>query len=192
LKTNQRFTVEIDQKKVSLKPSKIDSYADYEEARKAAIEEGMKVCDRALKRRFQSRREMEEKLYKKGFIRSEVEFIINELIRMNLIDDRRFTRFFLESHQKSRPFGEYALRQKLMAKGISREIMDEEIAGYFEENDPSLEALELVKRRFDRYENLDKMEKIKKIDTYLFGRGFQSDVIQKVFRLLKEEDLLED
>lgn len=194
MQKNRRLREVIEGEKVSINPKKKVFFETYEEALKAAVTEGMNDAARSLKNRLKTRFEIEQKLLDKGYLEYEITLVIDELIKHKLIDDRRFTKFFLESYQKTRPYGVFALRQKLGAKGVERSIIDEEIDKYYgdEDNDAADEAIDLIKKRYSTYARLKKMDKIQKIDRYLFNRGFEYDVTEKVLSRLEDEGLMDD
>jgi len=150
------------------------------------VQEGIELILRGLKLRPKTVFEAREALRRKGFLSGEIGEIIVRLEAEKYLDDRLYLRYFLTSYQQNKPFGEYALRQKLTAKGIDRELLEEELSAYRKENDPAEEAFELVLKRLGRYEGQPRHQQIQKIDRYLFGRGFEYEVTEKVInRLVK-------
>src|SRR5271155_2920871 len=81
------------------------------------------VALRFLKIRPRSVVELKEKLEAKGFSDSDIETTIHDLIASGLLDDRAFTKSWI-NYRLARPFGFTRIIQELKAKGIDQEIVD--------------------------------------------------------------------
>ncbi len=187
MKKNIRKIIYLDGEKVSVSLKNSGKITSYSEGYKLCIKEGLNASYKLMKSRPKSEYEIKQALHKKGFLDSEIKSVIDSLKNQNLINDIRFVRFFLESYQNSKPFGKYVLKKKLIEKGISSETISEEISKYFEENDIVEQALSLIKQRSYKYEGLKKLDKIQKIERYLYSRGYSYDVSQSVLSKLELE-----
>lgn len=187
---NIRNVIEVEGTQVSVRAKTGPCFKSYQEAFKKAVHEGIELTLRGLKLRPKTVFEAKTALGSKGFLEVEIDEILARLKAEKYLDDRLYLRYFLASYQQHKPFGEYALKQKLTAKGIARDLLEEELSAYQAENDPALEAYELILKRWGRYEGLPKYKQIQKIDRYLFGRGFEYEVTEKVISRLGKEGYL--
>lgn len=187
-----RTAILLQGQRVSVKNKKIPFAEDFEEAQKWMKQEIKEEGYKLLKMRPRSEKEIRDKLFEKGFLEEEINFLCAQFTEEGWINDAKFTRYFLESYQKSRPLGEYALKQKLREKGVDSLVIEEALCGYFSENNAAEEALNLIRKRFYQYQALPKMEQIKKITAYLFTRGYEYPVIEEVLHALKKEGLIQD
>ncbi|HCL56937.1 MAG TPA: hypothetical protein DHW82_08010 [Spirochaetia bacterium] len=176
----QRQILIFEEGKVSVKPLKIAQIENYKDAFLEMIKEGLETSFRILKSRPRSEYEIKSNLVRKNFLESEIELIVEELKKMKLVNDAQFVDFFLEGYQKNKPYGEFALRQKLYEKGIVKDLIEEKLTEYYFSNSAEEEAYGLMIKRIDKYKNLSKMEKIKKMTAYLFSRGYEYSVIESV------------
>jgi len=131
---------------------------------------------------MRSRRELAERLQRRGIPAGTVNELLAELSRRGLIDDTKFAQAWVRGRQALRPSGAVRLRYELTRKGVSREIIDRAIAAVMEEQGSSeLELAQAVARvRGDRYRGLPREVAGRRLATYLQRRGFSADVIAKV------------
>ncbi|MDZ4228926.1 MAG: RecX family transcriptional regulator [Patescibacteria group bacterium] len=90
---------------------------------------------------------------------------IPQLIELDLLDDQKFARWWVDQRLTFRPKGNRALTAELLAKGIDREIIASVMLTREEET--RLAKKLLVKK------NLDKPH----AQRYLLARGFSSDIV---------------
>ena len=145
-----------------------------------ALEKAMKL----LNRRAYSAAELTAKLLQAGFPESETESAVNECKRRRFIDDTLLAEDYT-ALLRIRNTGSRVIRQKLIRRGLSAEIVDnhlpEEDSGAAE-RESALRALDYKWRLLSR-EN-DMRKKREKAFRYLAGRGFASGLI---FELLNEK-----
>src|SRR6516165_4673312 len=92
-------------------------------------EKALAYAVRALTRRDHSVAEMERKLRDKGFSVGVIAGLIARLGKSGYLDDRRFAERWAESAVRSgRGYGP-RLRMELARRGISREIVEDVLAG---------------------------------------------------------------
>lgn len=139
---------------------------------------------RFLKIRPHSITELKEKLENKGFAQTEVEFVLHELIASGLLDDRAFTRNWI-NYRLARPFGFRRIIQELKLKGVDQGIIDQAVADVHGEYEPASVALELAERRWQRMPDIDLGKKKKRVLDFLLRRGFEAATAIKVLNELK-------
>ena len=139
---------------------------------------------RFLKIRPRSIGEIKEKLEGKGFSETEIDTTVHDLIASGLLDDRAFTKSWI-NYRLARPFGFRRIIQELKAKGIDQQIIEEAVVEIKGSYDPENAALELAQRRWQRLPALDPQKKKKRVIDFLLRRGFEADVVLKVFKQLR-------
>jgi len=143
-----------------------------------------------LSYRSRSEKEISEKLKKKGFSPENIEEVIADLKRVNLLDDYEFACQWIKNRLKNRPRGLTLLSQELLKKGIKREIIDEASEEFYPEDQEVEIASELIRKREKRYKGLDKKIARKRMSGFLLRRGFSYEVVKEV--LEEFADLFEE
>jgi len=138
---------------------------------------------RFLKIRPRSIGELKEKLVIKGFLKDEIEVVVQQLIASGLLDDRAFTKSWI-NYRLARPFGFRRIIQELKVKGVDQDIIDQAIADFDDDYNPEKVALELAQRRCQRQPAIDPLKKKKRVLDFLLRRGFDVDIAMKVLKKL--------
>lgn len=142
-----------------------------------------------LKFRPRTKKEVQKYLYKKiekrHFSRDDVDKVISDLEEQGLIDDKKFTSWFIEQRARSKPKGQFVLKSELLRLGIAKELIDQ----YLEEYPPQEESLALraLQSKWPRFTSLSRKERFEKAAAFLMRRGFPFDVIRKTIEKLEEE-----
>lgn len=140
-----------------------------------------------LKFRPRTEKEIRSYLYKKiktkHWSKDDVEKVIEKLKKEDLIDDKKFIDLFVRDRLALKPKGKKVLIQELRQKGIS----DELIENYFSKNQINEEklALEILKKRWLRFKNLDSQKRFEKSARFLISRGFDFNLVKKTIDKLK-------
>ena len=90
---------------------------------------------------------------------------IPKLIELDLIDDQKFARWWVDQRVRLNPRGNIALKTELMQKGIDREIIDSVLLSKDQE-------IDLAKKLLAK-KNLDQP----RAQRLLLSRGFSSDIV---------------
>ena len=143
--------------------------------------EFQKVLDKLL--RFAMVRPRSEKEITDYFRRKKVhdsmhEKLLEKLKHLELVDDAKFAKWWIEQRQAFKPKPKRILIQELRIKGIDKEIIDEVLGE--EIVDEGKMARELIEKKMYKWKNLPAREARQKMYQYLAGKGFPWDVIQKV------------
>ena len=153
-------------------------------------DEFIKFYDRALNflsYRPRSEKELQDWFKKKKIGNKTQKLIEKKLRRFNYLDDREFTRWWIEQRMTFRPFGKRRLALELRQKGINQEMIEEELGKL--EDDKLIElAEELAKKRMKTLKNLPYFETREKLLAFLSRRGFRWEIIKTVVaKTLKKE-----
>lgn len=116
--------------------------------------------------------EIRRKLRERRFDKEIIEKVIDELKKLDLLDDEKFARAWLEERLRNRPCGRFLIKKKLLEKGISEEIVN----SVLEENLSRELEIELARKLM---ESKDK-EPRQKLVLFLKSRGFGWEVIEEV------------
>lgn len=105
----------------------------------ACYEKGLSL----LAMREHTRQELRFKLIQKGFSSEQASSAIDRLVAEGALDERRYTRAFIDSRLRKAPEGRSLLARRLQDKGVPRQIVDEILSEIF--SDETFEA-ELILR----------------------------------------------
>lgn len=141
---------------------------------------------RFLSIRNHSRNELRQKLLRKKFSEEIIEKVLNELSQLSYLNDKKFAeQFFNELIGKH--FGPLKIKNEMMKRGIDKQIMDEILRDYFNDENFQKEVIlnYLQKNKFPK--KIKSINDLQKIYNHLSGRGFGSSAILKALREKFEE-----
>lgn len=163
---------------------KVDQELDEEKIAKIIKEaEFQKTLDKLLKfATFRPRSVSEVKFwYKRKKVPESIQTeLFNRLNSLELIDDTKFAKWWVEQRQSFSPKTKRVLTNELRIKGIDREVI-KEILEETEIDEVRL-AKELIKNKMYKWEKFDLKTKKQKISQYLTGKGFDWNVISNVLK----------
>lgn len=143
--------------------------------------EFQKTLDKLLK--FATLRPRSEKEIRDWFKRKKVhetirEELSNKLNRLELVDDEKFAKWWIEQRQDFRPKAKRVLNNELRTKGISNEIINK-VLGETKVDEEKI-ARELLEKKKYKWKGLNKLIARRKMSEYLARKGFDWDVIRKL------------
>lgn len=106
--------------------------------------------------------------------------LFDKLKRLELLDDTKFAKWWVEQRITFRPRGKRALMAELRQKGIDRYIIDEVLVKA--DMDEKEMAKKLLERRKYRWEKLNKLEVRKKKSEFLARKGFSWEIIKQLVK----------
>ena len=137
--------------------------------------------------RDRSVQEMRERLQKNRFSPEVIDEAIADLRRLNLLDDRTFTRRWVESRLQGTAAGRGRFAHDLRRKGVHPDI----IAAVLEEFKDCLEseaaAVNLLRRAARRYRGLDMVKAKRRMFGLLGRRGYERETAMKAIDQVWEE-----
>jgi len=144
---------------------------------------------RLLKYRPRSQKEIEEHLRRKKFPPQLIREVVGEFVNAGLIDDREFTKFWVNWRGEVNPKSKNFIRHELRLKGITEDLIVEALEK-ISEGDEFLKAKELAQKRYERLKNLEPLKKKQRLYAYLQRRGFNQEITWDVLNsLFKEREL---
>ena len=139
-----------------------------------------------LSYRPRSRTEVRNYLRRKETPPAIIDAALARLDHLNLINDRDFASFWVESREHFSPRGARALKNELRMKGVDREVLDELIDNEKDEERAMLagrkKALSLV-----RIPDIDFATFRSRLGSFLQRRGFSYDISARTIRTLWRE-----
>ena len=168
---------------------KVGMIIDEEKLKKIAYEENLINCkETALKiieRSYKTKKEMTKRLLEKGYNLEEINETLKFLEEYNFINDESYAKAFIKDKTKTQ--GKQKIKYALKNKGVSEEIIEEELSNVDmekEKENAKILALKkynvLIKRENDKY-------KIKeKIIRFLISRGYNYEVAKDAVKEMLE------
>jgi regulatory protein len=170
----------------ALKLHKGQHLDDDEIARLQALDEIEVAHERALdflSYRPRSAEEVRRRLREKKISETAIETVVGRLERAGLLDDRAFTRFWIENREQFKPRGARALRYELRQKGVPDAIIEDALSD-FDEQDAAYRA---ARARVRRYAQADQQTFRKRLGDHLTRRGFAYSTVRDVLDRLWAE-----
>jgi regulatory protein len=150
-----------------------------EQLRRAAIAEERRRVETAalayLSARPRSRREVEQRLARRGFDRDLVSAVLNHLTSLGYLDDATFARGWVEARGDRRPTGTRRLAADLRARGVGSEAIDSALAMRDEPTEAAL-AEALARKRLAALRAVPAHEQARRLLGILLRRGFRGDL----------------
>lgn len=131
---------------------------------------------RLLGYRPRSVAEVRLKLRQKEYPDLVIERVLERFQELELLSDAAFARYWVDQRETFKPRSAMALRQELMQKGVSRELIDEAIGDL----DETAAAYRAAEKKAARWSTLPKDEFKRKVGSFLQRRGFNYSIIRDV------------
>ncbi|MBN2008677.1 RecX family transcriptional regulator [candidate division KSB1 bacterium] len=143
---------------------------------------------RFLSFRDRSEKEIRDKLKTLKIDAAVIDWVMDELKRLKLVDDGRFATAFAKGKMASKPMGEYLLRREMSAKGLSDKYIETAIEQINQEHDPYKLAMQLAEKQLKKQGHVDAVKAKKRVSDFLLRRGFNWDIIHDVLDKLHVND----
>tara|TARA_B100001996_G_scaffold102228_1_gene76746 strand:- start:5601 stop:6242 length:642 start_codon:yes stop_codon:yes gene_type:complete len=149
--------------------------------KKMRLQEARDAAYKLLSYRMRSTGEMRNRLDKKSFLPDEIDITIEQLKKLNYLNDNEFVKTFAKEKVKLKMIGPRLLRSELFKYYIETSLIDQAINEIYETNDVYLLIEKhLEKKGVSRGDILDNSKK-KKLSDYLIRKGFSWVQINEVF-----------
>ena len=149
--------------------------------------EFQKTLDKLLRfanLRPRSEGEINNYLRRKKVHESKHSQLFDRLNHLELIDDEKFAKWWVEQRQAFRPKPKRILSNELRVKGINSEIIKKVVGE--EEIDEEKMAKDLIEKRAYKWKNFEGFELKQKMSQYLAQKGFTWEIVEKVVKLSVE------
>lgn len=140
----------------------------------------LNVALRLLTPRDHGCAELSRKLKQRGFDDKNVTLTINECIRLNYLNDERFSLTFLRQLVR-KGYGPKQIQHRLRTKGISNAIIQDVLSHHFPEPMQVETCRITANKKLSSAAFVAKSGELKvRLYRFLFGRGFKPEVIRQV------------
>lgn len=144
----------------------------------------MQIALRLLTKRSYSKRELFNKILLKGGDKKYIEVVLTKLINKGFIDDELYAKNLIETQLKYKKNGLNRIKSVLFSKGIAKEIIDNLIPNYKEEESLK-DNIKIIAQK--KYNSLVKRKiepkKIKeKLTLFLFNKGYELELIKSTIK----------
>ena len=129
--------------------------------------------------------EVKNKLNKKGYKKEIVNKTIEFFIEHKLLSDEEYAELFLENQIKYRPAGRILCRNKMIKKGLDRDLVERILNEKFSKGEEEQLAYKLAILKEKIINSKTKKDKISKIGQYLNRKGFSENIIWQTLEALK-------
>lgn len=135
---------------------------------------------RFIERRMHSRNELKQKLAKQEHDAATIEGVLDDLERLNYVDDAKFAAAKVESAAKVRHHGRRRAAIELMKKGVTGEAARNALDNTYDTHDSLSVARELARKKFKSLSKLPPEVARRRLVGMLGRRGFEYDVVRPV------------
>jgi len=124
-----------------------------------------------LRTRPRSRKEMLDRLARKGFDEEASEGAVQALEDLGYISDEEYASTYVEARTGRKPRGRYAIRRELRGKGIDRTTIDRALTSISDEDEKDA-AIRVARMQLPRYEVIPPEVAQRRMYQFLLRRGF--------------------
>ncbi len=150
---------------------------------KKELKKAKLTVERALKIRYRSIKEIEDKLHRKGFSPDIIQETLSYFTKAEILDDVLLTKAWIQSCLM-KPFGMIRIRHELKLKGIDEEIIESEMKKVSDQFESDEMIENLTKKMKSRYNKIAPLKRRQRANGFLSRRGFDSSTILKVIKQL--------
>ncbi|MBQ2639796.1 MAG: RecX family transcriptional regulator [Bacilli bacterium] len=137
------------------------------------------VALKSLKSRFKSVKELKNSLIKKEYPKDLVDNTVNRLIKEKYLDDRLFSKSYINNQIITTSKGPKKISIELTKKGVSKEIINDEIKN-FTEDDQIKKIDKVINKLIKSNRSRGSIVLKNKISTDLINMGYDLSIINKV------------
>ncbi|MBI5182451.1 MAG: RecX family transcriptional regulator [Nitrospirae bacterium] len=133
-----------------------------------------------LSYRPRSKKEVADRLKKKGFSDEVIKGAVKSLENYNYINDSDFAFNLAEDKIRKKPTGPALLRSELIKKGIPKDIVDKTIKEIYNKYGERSLAINALNSRTKIISGLREADKKRRLYNYLIQRGFSYDIANEI------------
>jgi regulatory protein len=143
---------------------------------------------RLIAKRMRSEKELINRLKIKKYSEDVINLVLENMHKLKLIDDNEFTKKYItDSIYLKRPFGQIAVKQKLYALGINKELINKGVDEYLNTETELDLAYNAAKKKVKFLKKYPKEKQKHRIYSFLAQRGFNYDVVKRVMNKMNFE-----
>ncbi len=150
------------------------------EEQECANNYGLRLLNFKMRTEQEIRRRMKEKEYTEDVVDTTIEY----LYYLNYLNDEEYASKFIKDKSNLKNMGKERIKRELYAKGIDKEIINNQIEEIVDDDDEYEKATEMaIKKLETTYKNDDKNAQYRKLGGFLQRKGYSMNI---VFKILKE------
>ena len=164
---------------------RVNLNVDIEKLKDLAEKEEMLRCNnsaiRIIERNYKTEKEVRNKLIEKGYNENAINNAIDFLQKYNFLNDNTYTKMYVKDKLNSQ--GSNKIKYTLMKKGISKEMIEEELQN-IDRDDEKKVAMELAQKKLSsikKSEN-DKYKISGKLYRFLTSKGYNYDIVKETVK----------
>lgn len=165
---------------------KLNKEVDEKELEQAVIKsEEKRSFEKAIsliEKKMNTKKELKDKLLKRGFSEDCIKSTINKLEEYHYIDDDLYAKLFIEQNPN---LSKKMISNKLMQKGINKEIIEKNLLCI--DNETEYENCMAFAKKFLKTSKIENFNDKQKFMAKLVRRGFSFDIIKNVMSNLNYE-----
>jgi regulatory protein len=143
---------------------------------------------RYLSYRARSYSQTQDHLEQKGYPAAIIHQTLDGLVEYGYINDEKFALDWGRSRIANKKFGLYRLKQDLLGKGLSRELVDHTLAKLYAEVDEEELAQLAAEKKVHQLRGVDANVKRRRLIQFLQRKGFPADIVFKTVHQLISEN----
>ena len=147
---------------------------------------------RTLAARAISASDLKRKLQRNGNDPDAIDYAINRLTELGLLDDTQYAGMKARSIIRSKPAGRRFIEAKLRQKGINQSIIQETLDEELKDQDPYQDALKLARQAARSLASRDPETRQRRLIGRLARRGFDHDIVRRVVEQIESKILSEE
>ena len=169
-----------------LKPGQEIDEAEIQKALEASeVKSAFEKASDYLSSRMHSKKELFDKLVKKGYEKDIASKAIEKLEEYHYIDDSLFAKEFILQNSK---LSKKMLENKLFSKGVANDIIQNELKE--KSDDEEIELCETFAKKYIKSKDINKENGKQKMFASLMRKGFSFETIKKATKnILSSEDI---
>ena len=135
-----------------------------------------------LSYRDRSKKEVAQYLKKKKHTLSVIQTTLQELEKLNYINDERFAMEWSRWRVEVKRFGKKRLQHELSTKGVSFPIIETTLTALYDSHPEQDLALTCANKKLASLHGLEPEKKSRRLAQYLQRRGFSADIIYETLK----------
>jgi regulatory protein len=136
---------------------------------------------RCLAYRSQTVRELRDRLQRRGYSIKVIDHVLRDLEAEGYVDDRKFALNWARYRLQNKPIGRRRLAWELQQRGVPLEFVEEVLRDVYSESSEVTLAEQAARKRLGSSELPCSPRERQRYARYLFGLGFDADVIAAAF-----------
>lgn len=114
-------------------------------------------------------------------------YVLLQLIQGDYLNEQRFAQAYVSGKIRIKKWGRRKIQHQLKLKGLTEKCIETGLKEI--ENDEYFEILtNVVRTKWETTKESSEFKKKQKVMTYLYGRGFETDLVREVINDIIEEE----